>query len=257
MKALITILITFNIISAAAQTTIYDNTIDFMNGPKNKAAVFGDSIQKKFFALNMVRIENLSSRISALPIDRCHCNQIVLRIYTDTVGKIVNLALLKACNNAKIDSNITNLAVGLPGLWKIPKIGTERYNYEGNLSFVLLNNHAVRSSKREMENGTNRTLSHYNIKQYDHTMYCSQCDFYYNKGIEEFKKGDYKSAQKSFSKALEVNAYDTDVLFNLAASYLKQNKNEDACIYLQLAYNYGDITVLETLKENCSASKIK
>ena len=62
---------------------------------------------------------------------------------------------------------------------------------------------------------------------------------YYNKGVKYFEKENYEKAIENFKKAIKMDAYDIDALFNCAVSYIKLNDTESACNYLNQIKEIG------------------
>ncbi|PHI21096.1 hypothetical protein CEQ90_04595 [Lewinellaceae bacterium SD302] len=58
-------------------------------------------------------------------------------------------------------------------------------------------------------------------------------------GVEYFRSGDYDLATEAFRDALEVNASDPGVHFNLACAYSKSHALIPALHHLELAVSYG------------------
>lgn len=57
---------------------------------------------------------------------------------------------------------------------------------------------------------------------------------YFQFGLGYFEQQDYTMAVKSFKLALRQDPYNSDYLYNLTASYLKQYKIDSACYYLNV-----------------------
>jgi len=54
-------------------------------------------------------------------------------------------------------------------------------------------------------------------------VYAENSTFYFNKGVESFKTGDFKEAEKNFKQALEINPSYTLGHYGLGRVYIIQN----------------------------------
>lgn len=82
----------------------------------------------------------------------------------------------------------------------------------------------------------------------------ARCDKieYFDKGVHFYKKGKYDKAIKNFKKAINLDAYYSDALYNCALSYLKMNDRESACHYLNLIKSSGKTDADKLLLKYCS-----
>jgi tetratricopeptide (TPR) repeat protein len=215
-------------------------------------------LQKIFYSLNKTKIESLTSAFTNLPIDRCHHGRISLTVYVDSADALTGVRIVHGTENPKTDSLILKEAVSHPGGWKAPEQDGRKINFGANLQFILLNNTtATRYSRSQTTSGNLETITYRANKNYDSRKNCEDADFYYDAGIEEFKKSDYRGAIKSFKKTLQINPYDLDANYNLAVSYLKLGKKKEACECLARASTLGDAASETARLKNCLSEPLK
>lgn len=222
------------------------DVLKFLSGSKGLSYTSGDSITKIFYSLNAERIENLRVSFSYLPIDRCHKGRIELLVEVDTLGEITSIHS-KEPINFKMDSTIISLVKNLDGKWQTEYNGN-KYEYKGSLTFLLFNEYStVRSSRAAGP----RQVMYKQERQYDPIKNCENADYYYDLGVKEFGKENYKSAVSNFNNALELNPYDLDALHNLAICYIKLDKKKDACKCFKRSILLGDEVKEEIINKYC------
>ena len=245
MKILITFLITLAVLPLNAQK-YDDDIIKFLSGFKDITYVSGGEQEKAFYNLNEKTITKLSDEIASLPIDRCKSKNINIVFLIDTSGYTHDVLIVSGSLNKKLDSLITEKVKLLNGLWNPIYEDGIKVNFLSNISVVLLNNHSVTRSTRTENNKSYKFgveqeyTSITQVKGADHDKSCADSNFYYEQGIQEISRSNYKKAANYFSKSILINPYFTDALYNYAVVCFKLNKHKEACESLQTAVYCGD-----------------
>jgi tetratricopeptide (TPR) repeat protein len=221
----------------------------FISGPDDVNWANGDSAQQLFYNLNKERIQGLMDAFSMLPIDRCRHYLLQIQIGVDKDGKLQQMRFIKKSEFVKTDSTITSMLKLQPGKWKMPYMSNSDNLFWANLSFYMLNDYTKR--------GHSRTESYYFIttvesKSQDPQKSCQDAEYYYDNGLKFFNDGNFKKALAEYEKAILVNPYDVDALYNLAITHYKMGNKADACNWMKKAAEY-DVTIDEaTIEKVCS-----
>lgn len=70
-------------------------------------------------------------------------------------------------------------------------------------------------------------------------------------GEKAFLENDFLLAKEIYIKATDLDAKNKDCWFNLAASELKLQENDNACEHFYQAYLLNDGEAVKIIKENC------
>lgn len=261
-EALLAILILLTILVKAQSNEQPQRKSNPKNLPSISGYVSGDSVQQEFYRLNQLKFEELRNTYSSLPIDRCHHGRLSMTIYFDSIGQVAFVKLISGTSNKMLDSALIDSTINFPGKWKCLVQDGSPIGFKGTFAFELYNTLYISKSNRSegyerdaRTNGVNHVITHSLTSGYDYRKKCEDADFFYKQGIEESKKLNYKRAIYNFTNAVSNNPYDLDALYNLAQVYLKVDKLKDACECLNHSAEYGDRSVVELIKINCSSLK--
>ena len=261
-NSLLTILILLNIQVKAQNSEEVQHRSSNFYPPNNSGYVSGDSVQREFYQLNQLNFEALRNTYSALPIDRCHHGRLSMTIYIDSIGQVAFVKLINGTSNKMLDSALIDSTFNFPGKWNCLMQNGSPIGFKGIFAFELYNTLYISKSSRSegyevdtRTGGTNHVITHSLTSGYNYHKKCEDAEFFYNQGITEAKKLNYKRAIYNFTNAVSNNPYDLDALYNLALVYLKVDKVKDACECLNNSAEYGDHSVDELIETNCKGVK--
>lgn len=170
--------------------------------------------------LNKDIANSIMQEFIALPIDRCRQNLIEVIFSVDSLSRAENINLKIGTGIAKQDSMIIAILKKSDGRWKPLQFQNRNLSFK-TILVVRLNNFAEEMAK-EKDDGTNSFFNNFVTRgQAGISKDCEDDTYFYEKGIEEFKKGKFKYAAQDFKLALKSNPYDLDALYNLSVSYFK------------------------------------
>jgi tetratricopeptide (TPR) repeat protein len=214
---------------------------------------------KAFELSNKARYGKLTNIIRKLPINACLTKKVTVNIEIDEKGITLNSTIISGTSYSMLDSLVNYSIMSMEGNWVPFMKGDKTTKFNQNFGFTLVNIYSKKSIikeerqfKRSASNGSGRPYKVViHSKDYDLNKNCEDNDYYYLRGIEEYKNTKYTLAKSSFSNALDSNPYDLDSQYNLGMSYLKLKKIEKACKCFQKCAKYGDIGAIQQIKKLC------
>mgnify|MGYP003464646140 FL=1 len=95
---------------------------------------------------------------------------------------------------------------------------------------------------------TSKAIEHYNINIKKHPYYA---DSYFNLGRIAYNANQYKQAIKLLSKANDLNPKYSDIQYFLGMAYIKSEKIEQGCFYLEMAKENGNTNAAQAIEIYC------
>lgn len=93
-----------------------------------------------------------------------------------------------------------------------------------------------------------KAIEHYNINIKRHPYYA---DSYFNLGRIAYDANQYKQAIKLLSKANDLNPKYSDIQYFLGMAYIKSEKLEQGCFYLEMAKENGNTNATQAIEIYC------
>lgn len=78
-------------------------------------------------------------------------------------------------------------------------------------------------------------------------------NYFYNKGVEELKSGNYQISILSFTKAIKKNFFDVDAHYNRGVANYKMGNRDSACADWGRAFLLGDTNSKVLLNKHCDS----
>ncbi len=262
-KYVIIIQLFFVLLSTICFSQIYKSNDYFYNEMTNEKTYYysSDTIKDQLVANNLGRLREIEAALNKLPIDKCHHGLILYSFVVDSIGKLHNVKLLSEPYNKKMDSLILATFLSFPESWVPVKLNNEPITAYGKVGFHLLNAKYKSSMYRDKSIQThtfgvtqNATEVGY-TKKVSYSANCENGDYFYDLGLEEFKKENFKKAVYNFKSVAIYNPFDTETLYHLGIAYVKLNKLEKACETFKESAEYGDEKSIQIFMENCKAFK--
>ncbi len=247
----IVFLIFFLPVRSSAQLGLRGYSISFnlSSSEKLDTTIVKDKLDK-LHELNQYVAKSVIDEFLVLPIDRCRQNLILISFSIDTLNQAEKINLKIGTGIAKIDSSLIAIVKKNDGRWKGVEFQNRKLKFEVRLEAKF--NDFSKEIAREIDHPTEFYATMIRNGQANISKACEDDFYFYEKGIEEFKKGNFKYAAQDFNLALKANPYDLDALYNLSVSYFKLEKPEKACKCLKEASDYGDSRSIIDYKQRCN-----
>ncbi len=214
---------------------------------------------KTFELSNKIRYEELTKAIRKLPINACITKEVKANIVIDEEGNTAGVSIVSGTSYFVLDSIVEYTIMNFEGRWIPLMDGKKGVKFNQNFGFTLFNVYSKKTiskgvsyEKASASNGLGgkyKTVTH--SKEYDLNKNCEDNEYYYLKGVEEYKSKQFILAKSSFIDALDSNPYDLDSKYNLGMCYLMLEKIEKACECFEECSKYGDEVAMQQLNNKC------
>jgi tetratricopeptide (TPR) repeat protein len=261
--SLIIIQLSFVFLSNICFSQISKGDNYFINEMTNEKTYYysSDTIKDQLVANNLGRLREIETALNKLPIDKCHHGFILYSFVVDTIGKLINVKLLSEPYNKKMDSLILATFLRFPDSWFPAKLNNQPVTAYGKIGFQLLNAKYKSGMYRDKSiqihtfGVTQNATEVGYTKNVSYSENCENGNYFYDLGLEEYKKENFKKAIYNFKSVAIYNHFDTEALYHLGISYIKLNKFENACKTFKESAEYGDEKSIQIFIENCKAFK--